>query len=416
MLLLMVFGNNHVCGQDKKEVYRLVTDINQLFADDTLVFVNQEHKKIMASQKTNNRDAVEIELSGNTLNRNTNEGESFVLKGENDNWSFLTFDNKYLYANGKDNNNYLKSKDELDKYGKAKISIYANGNAEIIFQGETSKSYCCSMQYNSTSQLFSCYKKLNGQEPVQIFKKVTDIENVIIGGNYENDNNAKIINDAYMDGKPHNIEINRSFVGDGGWYTLCLPFALTQQDIKTTFKNSKFYEFSDIEKNERGGLQLNFKNVKETTSGTPYLIQPVKGSEIVNPMFENKLIDVTTPLSVDFTLEGDGGTCSFVGVFNPTLLNGKNIRFVGSNGNNLVIPNGDNSKLKALRAYIIMPDNITAASIKTVDSSTAILITETNNATKPIRIYNLNGMYIGNSLDKLPSGIYIMNHKKIVKR
>lgn len=31
------------------------------------------------------------------------------------------------------------------------------------------------------------------------------------------------------------------------------------------------------------------------------------------------------------------------------------------------------------------------------------------------KVYNMSGQYVGNSLDELPQGIYIVNGKKVVK-
>lgn len=415
IFFLTLFCNNTVFGQNDVEIYRIVKDANELAENDKLIIVNREHQMIMGSQKTDNRDAVEMEMSGDIIYRNSNVGESFVLKGEKDKWGFLTKDNKYLCSSTKNGENRLLTEDKLDGFGKAKITIDISCNAVIKFQGSTVKNYKGNMRYNDTYKLFNCYGETNDQKPVQIFKKVSNQSIITISGNEENDNNTNAIKDAYAEGTPKNIEIKRSFIGDGGWYTLCLPFALNEDDIKTTFKGTKFYEFSSVETNDNGAMLLNFKEVKETTSGTPYLIQPLKDTEITNPWFENKVINVNQPTSIVHSLSDGSNACKFVGVFDPTPIEGRNIRFVGANGSSLVTPNGDNSKLKALRAYIILPDDVKVAKINSSGNTSAIHSVDANKKSGSTRIYNLNGEYIGDSEANLPSGIYIVNHKKVVK-
>lgn len=83
-------------------------------------------------------------------------------------WSFYDDDKKgYLYAAGSDNNNYLRTKPNIDPNCRAAITISSSGNATIKFKGSNTNNL---LKYNATSQIFSCYYSINNQYPVQIYK------------------------------------------------------------------------------------------------------------------------------------------------------------------------------------------------------------------------------------------------------
>lgn len=50
------------------------------------------------------------------------------------------------------------------------------------------------------------------------------------------------------------------------------------------------------------------------------------------------------------------------------------------------------------------------------DSPTAIEAVTTDAPAKKQGIYNLHGVRLGNDLDRLPAGVYIVNGKKVVKK
>ena len=148
--------------------------------------------------------------------------------------------------------------------------------------------------YNVTSENTYIYKKASSATTTDITLDGLSAEakNVEALNGYE----GKIVD---------KITINRSFAADGGWYTLCLPFALTADDIKTTFKDALFNEFESVSVNAQGVAQLKFKKVTETKAGVPYMVLP---REVVNtPVFTDKTIKETTPKTITRTCKASDG-------------------------------------------------------------------------------------------------------------
>lgn len=52
----------------------------------------------------------------------------------------------------------------------------------------------------------------------------------------------------------------------------------------------------------------------------------------------------------------------------------------------------------------------------TDDTTTGVYEFENKNTQDNLRVYNLNGQYVGNSLEDLDKGVYVVNGKKVVKK
>jgi len=149
------------------DLYEIVTDASKLSEGDKIIFVNKDGTYAMsATQKTSNRDGVEVVYSNGTISlaQNQTEVQIITLEGSSSGWYF-NVGSGYLYA-GSNTANQLKTQEKKDKYSKATIEISSN-EAIISFQGGYSRSL---LKYNSNDKLFSCYS--TGQQNVVIYKKV----------------------------------------------------------------------------------------------------------------------------------------------------------------------------------------------------------------------------------------------------
>ena len=116
--------------------FTLVTAESELKAGDVIIIVNQEEKKALSTnQKTNNRGATLVTISGNNVT-SSDETQEITLEGASGAWYF-NVGNGYLYADGNKKNNYLKTKigDKNGNYSKAAIVITST-NTTITFQGD----------------------------------------------------------------------------------------------------------------------------------------------------------------------------------------------------------------------------------------------------------------------------------------
>lgn len=146
--------------------FTLVTAESELKAGDVIIIVNQEEKKALSiNQKTNNRDATLVTISGNTVT-SSDKTQEITLEGASGAWYF-NVGNGYLYADGSKKNYYLRTKigGKNGDYSKAAIVITST-NTTITFQGDNKNK---KLQYNSQSNLFSCYSTTH--EAVAIYKK-----------------------------------------------------------------------------------------------------------------------------------------------------------------------------------------------------------------------------------------------------
>lgn len=113
------------------------------------------------------------------------------------------------------------------------------------------------------------------------------------------------------------------------------------------------------------------------------------------------------------------GEYSFVGFLNPGEAESGSYYLTAGNTIKKFIPG---STMKAFHAYFIpnKPNAAMARSISIDGMTTAIedvewgdgnpFLTPTDN-----RIYNLKGQMVGNDLELLPKGLYIVNGKKVIK-
>ncbi len=84
---------------------------------------------------------------------------------------------------------------------------------------------------------------------------------------------------------------------------------------------------------------------------------------------------------------------------------------------NPAVVTAENAKVLGTYAYLVVPSAEDAAKVKldingTVTGIDAI---DANVVVKDAKVYNLNGQFVGNSLQTLPHGVYVVNGHKVVK-
>lgn len=197
------------------------------------------------------------------------------------------------------------------------------------------------------------------------------------------------------------VRLKRTFSADH-WDTFAVPFDIEAKDLA----GAKIATFTkQVEDNT-----MIFDNKQtQIEAGKPYLIK----WNIENPTFEGITLKATKPE----TVTSNDGQYSFVAVYSPkTLALDKTERYL-STDESLNYPVSTDNKanlLKGLHAYYRVP---ATATVKISFSSTPNAITRPYMLTdKAMKVYNLNGQYVGSTLSNLPKGVYIVNgHKLIIK-
>ena len=206
-----------------------------------------------------------------------------------------------------------------------------------------------------------------------------------------------------------NVTLKRTFYKDGEWNTLCLPFAVA--DTKTAFDNA---ELREVDTQNSHGNTIVFKEATAIEAGKPYLIKWANSStEAVD--FEKKFEGVTLVATATPVVVKEGGI-SFNGFYKMTAaseLGGASVAAIGAGNKLFKVTEG---KMKGFRAAFVLSSGVQQAAINVVIDGTATGIEDMviDGVKANGRVYNLNGQYVGNSLNGLQPGLYIQNGKKVV--
>ncbi|MDY5471424.1 MAG: Ig-like domain-containing protein [Prevotella sp.] len=203
------------------------------------------------------------------------------------------------------------------------------------------------------------------------------------------------------------FKLKRSFVADDTWYTICLPFNVAQKQLVEVFggENVELRTFDHMD-----GMVMYFKSVENLEAGVPYLIKPNKNLD--NLLFENVKIDMAA--HPDLQVGADGYFMK--GTYQATELNpdGTNL-FLGDN-NTFFRPSENDHIMKGTRVYFIIPRKA-VGKVLSYDTETivdGIVDVEVNSQSNSQKVYNINGVYVGDNLRNLTPGVYIVDGKKVV--
>ena len=205
-----------------------------------------------------------------------------------------------------------------------------------------------------------------------------------------------------------NVTLKRTFYKDGEWNTLCLPFAVA--DAKTAFDRA---ELREVDTEKSNGNTIVFKEATAIEAGKPYLIKWANSSAAavnVEKKFEGvTLVAAATPVEVN------NGGISFNGFYKMTEASelGASVAAIGAGNKLFKVTEG---KMKGFRAAFVLSSGAETTKYNVVIDGTATGIEDLviDGVKANGRVYNLNGQYVGNSLNGLQPGLYIQNGKKIV--
>lgn len=252
------------------------------------------------------------------------------------------------------------------------------------------------------------------------FEKDADYSagNVTLDGSA--DNTSAI--EALEVGKQYNVTLNNRTFRKDRWYTMVLPFSVSQTQLRSAFGDDVMVlHFNDVD-----GTDLNlFEHFyKMTVGGTPVLIKPSK--DVTNPVFNN--VTLTSKSIVDIVADGYKCTGSWDNVDFPEysyFMDAKANRFYQYDPTkateSTVKPHAG-----AFRAWIIKTENPAAAPQLTMhingisdnDDTNGIwnAVTGNEDSVSAVKgIFSISGQKINASdVNSLPKGMYIVNGKKFI--
>lgn len=250
---------------------------------------------------------------------------------------------------------------------------------------------------NSKSVLFTAKAQARAS-------KITVTVKVPVAKDYTLDENSVNTIEAYENA---NVTLTRTFYKDGEWNTLCLPFAVA--DAKTAFDGAELREVDVTQSSEN---TIVFKEATTIEAGKPYLIKwaktPNEVCDFVNTFEGVTLVATATPVKVNDAI-------TFTGFYNKATADklGASVAAIGAGNKLFKVTSGE---MKGFRAAFVLNPATPAAGIKVVIDGTTTGIEDlvVDGVKANGRVYNLNGQYVGNSLNGLQPGIYIQNGKKVV--
>lgn len=326
----------------------LVTNASQLHVGDEVVIVSRNHCAAISKYEASpyiKSCHVDVLQNGAAVEVNNDSVAVFVMEKSGSSWSFKNEDKGWLWASARVSYELsFSSNKPKAKSNMAEIMVNADGNAIIEFGVKTYKY----LKYNPKGK-FGCYMYDDSQEHVQIYRRVRRMASLTLSEEADNTPALKEASGCLVE----SVCLERTFVADGGFYSLCLPFSLNSDDLSRSLPCVAVMRLARALSKEADKVEFSFSRVREIIAGEPYIIK-VEDGDIIDPVFFNREIETAEPKVV--TVSVNDNSYDFKGTFSPKNLPANGItRFVSSDGTRLVTPNGEGS-LKAMRAYFVLPD------------------------------------------------------------
>ena len=207
-------------------------------------------------------------------------------------------------------------------------------------------------------------------------------------------------------GKTIDVKLTRTLTANV-WNTICLPFDVTAEQIADVLKsagNVKEFDHEDASKQT-----IYFKDATTMTAGKPYLIKPTESAtELV---FKGVKITEYEPKN-----DVSGDNYAVYGTFGKHTMETDGTELFLTTKGKFAVPAPTTNVMKGFRAYFFNVNGSTAGAALNLSFGEATGIDGVAaDAEKNVKVYNVNGQYVGTSLDALPKGLYIVGGKKVLK-
>jgi hypothetical protein len=207
--------------------------------------------------------------------------------------------------------------------------------------------------------------------------------------------------------------LHESYVHGGKLQTIWLPYDWSGDS------NIKVYTLSSVNKSK--GVAYFAEHTGTCKANHPYIVYYDADYfySMLLPMQKNTTVKAEPDTPCSFEQNGWQFTASNGGLTNAEAA-GLGAYILQSDGKwHKVTTANTAATIPAYRGYI-KPLTPQAAKVLSIvfgdDTTTSIRTIKTTDADGTVRYYDLNGRYIGNTLDGQPRGIYIKNGKKITKK
>lgn len=220
----------------------------------------------------------------------------------------------------------------------------------------------------------------------------------------ESQNNAETIS-GNAD-KTVNVKLTRTLKADV-WNTFCVPFDVTVAG--SPLDGATIKQIASVAEKTDGAV-INFEDAPATLeAGKAYLVRTTTAIE--NPTFNG-----VTVKNVDPTNCSRNENYQLIGIYSPLNIDASLYgKVFGINNQDKLAKVKKDTSIKGMRAYFLLANSATAAKLNFGGELTGIDAVDNGEAVMTGKVYNLNGQYVGNSLEGLKKGVYVVNGKKVLK-
>lgn len=220
----------------------------------------------------------------------------------------------------------------------------------------------------------------------------------------ESQNNAETIS-GNAD-KTVNVNLTRTLKADV-WNTFCVPFDVTVEG--SPLEGATIKQIASVTEKDDGAV-INFVDAPATLeAGNAYLVRTT--TAIVNPTFNGVTFKNVTPTNCS-----GNEKYQLIGIYSPLNIDASRYgKVFGINNQDKLAKVKENTSIKGMRAYFLLANSATAAKLNFGGELTGIDAVDNGEAVMTGKVYNLNGQYVGNSLEGLKKGVYVVNGKKVLK-
>lgn len=358
---------------------------------------------------------------------NKNAGKLFIRTNWTDKATVLTATKQKMLPVGKYR---LSLYWDSDMANMTNLSCYKLGNTSTTIGEDTSSATDKTLTYDFTvteptpfDLVIGFQKENTGNTPAQLIVDditLTYIPTIITLYDKGTDAESNTTTISNNNGKRGVVTLSgRTFVKNGTWNTLCLPFSMTAEQVTAQLAPASLMEL-DVEGEYSGHktgldgttLYLYFKEADAITAGKPYIIKWASDDNLENPVFRGVTVSNGAPAGIAST----DGTVTFQGTYAPAPLvkDDKSNLYLGSD-NKLYWPARDNFTVNAFRAYFLLDESAGAARQFVLnfgeETTTAIYNLEFIIQNSDAIIYDLQGRRVNATPKK---GIYIKQGRKVV--
>lgn len=223
--------------------------------------------------------------------------------------------------------------------------------------------------------------------------------------NAETSVTEKALKDANTAGSAYDVKLARTLTANV-WNTICLPFDVTAEQIADVLKSAG--NVKEFDREDASKQTIYFKDATTMVAGKPYLIKPTESAKEL--VFKGVKITECEPKNTS------GDNYAVYGTFGKYTMKTDGTELFLKTDGKFYIPAAGTATMKGFRAYFYNINGSTAGAALNLSFGDATGINGVAaDAEKSVKVYNVNGQYVGTSLEALPKGLYIVGGKKVLK-